>query len=301
MPIWQSVPLWGAVTTLGFLVSFVPRWVEMIIGPLLGRFALFVAVKRRNTAKENIDRCFPEKSEQDREDLLKENNEHWGLIGVEFLHLFSPIPGHFARYIKKNSVMHGFEHWQKAHAKGKGTIIVGCHAGNWEVASGAGSLAGMPFTIVTRTLTPAWLMRKIESSRLQANLLAVYQPRTVPYILKSLRKGNCIGFVIDQYAGPPMGVKARFFGYSVDTLAAVGPLAARTGAAIVPTYNYRDENGIFQVYLEPEMDFGDAASDANKTTQILATMVEGQVRSNAAQWTWGHRRFKNVDFSDRKT
>jgi KDO2-lipid IV(A) lauroyltransferase len=299
MPVWQSVPLWGLLTSVGLLFTFLPRFVEVFIGPRIGRLAFFLAAKRRRIAEGNIGRCFPELSDGERADLLRRNCEHWGMIGLEFMHLFSPVPGHFARYVKKVSVMHNFENWEKAHDKGKGTIIVGCHAGNWEVASAAGALAGMSFTIVTRNLTPDWLMKKIENSRLQAGLGAFYQPRTVPSILRALRKGHCVGFVIDQYAAPPMGVKVRFFGYSVDTLAAVGPLAQRTGAAVVPTYNYRDEKGIFHVYLEPELNFGDAAVSPEESTQILADMVEAQIRANPAQWTWGHRRFKNVDFSDR--
>jgi len=301
MPFWQSIPLRAALTAAGFFASFLPRFVEVFFGHLFGRLALSLAVKRRRIAEENIRRCLPELSEDERRALLRKNCEHWGMIGFEFLHLFSPIPGHFVRYVKKISVMHGFENWRKAHDKGKGTIIVGCHGGNWEVASAVGALAGMPFMIVTRKLTPEWLMNKIESSRLQAGLRAVYQPRTLPTLLRALRKGECVGFVIDQYAAPPMGVKARFFGYRVDTLGAVGPLANRTGAAVVPTRNFRDEKGVFQVYLEPELDFGDAAGDQLKTTQILADMVEAQVRWRPAQWLWGHRRFKNVDFSDRKT
>lgn len=60
----------------------------------------------------------------------------------------------------------------------------------------------------------------------------------------------------DQYARPPMGLKVRFFGVSVDTLAAVGPLAKRTGAAILPATSYRDEDGVTRVTLSPELDLG---------------------------------------------
>jgi KDO2-lipid IV(A) lauroyltransferase len=298
MPAWQSFPLRIALTVLGLLTSFLPRRIEVLFGPLLGRFALSIVRKRRRRAAENINRCLPELTDQQRSELLTKNCEHWGMIGFEFLHLFSPLPGHYRRYVEKNTVLHGFENWEKAHAKGKGTIIVGCHAGNWELSAAAGALQGMNFTIVTRRLTPDWLMDKIESSRLEADLHAVYQPRTVPTLMKELRKGHCVGFVIDQYAAPPMGVKARFFGFNVDTLAAVGPIAQRTGAAVVPTHNYRDANGIFHVSLDPELDFSTAQGDADKSTQILATMVETEVRQNPSQWIWGHRRFKNVDFTD---
>jgi KDO2-lipid IV(A) lauroyltransferase len=100
--------------------------------------------------------------------------------------------------------------------------------------------------------------------------------------------------VIDQYASPPMGVPARFFGVEVDTLAAVGPLAQRTGAAVVPVSTVRDAEGIVHVRIEPELELGEALEDPAKVTQILASKVEAWIRATPEQWLWAHRRFKHV-------
>ena len=153
---------------------------------------------------------------------------------------------------------------------------------------------GIPLTIVTRHIKPEWLLKKVEASRLSVGVRAAYQPRTLPTIMKALRKGESVAFVIDQYTAPPSGLKVRFFGVEVDTLGAVGPLAQRTGAAVLPVLTYRDEQGIVHTCIEPELELGEAVNDQQKTTQILADKVESWIRAYPTQWLWVHRRFKNV-------
>jgi KDO2-lipid IV(A) lauroyltransferase len=160
----------------------------------------------------------------------------------------------------------------------------------------SGGLAGMPLTVVTTVLKPAWLDKQITKARLSTGVRAAYHPGSVPAVLRALRKGESVAFMNDQYARPPMGVRVRFFGVMVDTLAAVGPLAKRTGAAIVPASAYRDAQGVSHVVIEPELDLGESLDSPEKSTQALASKVESWVRARPEQWLWIHRRFKNVDW-----
>jgi KDO2-lipid IV(A) lauroyltransferase len=159
-------------------------------------------------------------------------------------------------------------------------------------------LNGVPITIVTRNVKPPWFLKKVEEIRLSVHTKAAYEPRTLPALMRALRNGESVGFVIDQYAPPPMGVKVKFFGVEVDTLAAVAPLALRTGAAVVPTGARRDADGIIHVKVEPEIHFGKDLEDPVKVTQALANKVEAWIREEPSQWLWGHRRFKNVSWPD---
>lgn len=298
IPAWQSAPLWALLTGLGLAVGCLPRAVELALGRALGRLALLIDRKRARIAADNIGRCLPELSARARRDLLRRNFEHYGIVGLELLHIFCPIPGHYRRYCLAVGRLEGYEHWKRASDKGKGLLFASSHVGNWEFLGNMGALRGIPITIVTRRLVPPWLMSRIESMRHSVGVKAAYQPRTMPTVLKALRRGESVGFVIDQYAAPPAGMPAVFFGVEVDTLAAVGPLAQRTGAPIVPVSTVRGRDGIIRVRIEPELDFGADAGDAKKTTQALAAMVERWVRANPEQWLWGHRRFKNVKWPD---
>lgn len=294
MPFWLSILVWIALTPPAAAVTLLPRRLELALGPFLGRLVLAVDRKRSRIALANIRRCLPELDEDGARRLLRENYEHYGILALEILHLFSPLPGHYRRYALKNSGLVGYENWKKAADKGKGVIFASCHLGNWEMMAAAGGLAGMPVTIVTRRLKPAWLLEKAAASRLSTGVRAAYDPRTLPVVMKALRAGESVGFVIDQYAPPPMGLKARFFGVEVDTLAAVGPLAQRTGAAVVPAWTLRDRDGVVRLRIEPEITLpGDPAA----ATQALADKVESWVRAHPVQWLWIHRRFKNVSES----
>ncbi len=166
---------------------------------------------------------------------------------------------------------------------------------NWELMAAAGAMSGIPITIVTRSLKPEWLHLRMERERLSTGVNCTYQPRTMPTVMRRLRDGRSIGFVMDQYMPPPMGEKLRFFGILVDTLTAIAPLARRTGAAIVPVSQVRGREGIVRVVIEPEFVLGEEDQAAN---QRLSDMVERWIRAEPAQWLWTHRRCKTVAWSD---
>lgn len=289
-----SAPLWLLLSALGLLVSFLPRRAELWLGPRLGRLVLGLGGFKHLIVRENIRRCFPELGAQARQALLERNFEHYGNLFFEFLHFFSPLPGHYRGYALRNSKLEGREHWERASDKGKGVIFVSCHVGFWEMLAAAGGLAGFPLTVVTTVLEPRWLDRKMTACRLSTNVRAACHPGSIPAVLKALRRGESVAFMNDQYARPPMGIPVPFFGVKVHTLGAVAPLAQRTGAAIVPVSCYREADGVSRVVVEPELELGPALADPEKATEIIAAVVERWVRRRPEQWLWLHRRFKNV-------
>lgn len=290
---WQSAVLRIFLYLFGTLVSFFPRKFELWFGKKIG-FVLFFFNERKKIALENIQRCLPELKEVGWKNLLRKNYEHYGVLVLELLHLFSPLPMHFYRYCKKNTVVEGVENYHCAHQKGKGVLCVASHLGNWELMTGGGAMVGIPVTIVTKHLKPDWLHKKIESSRAQTGIKGAYEPRPLPAILRALRKKETVGFVLDQYAGAPIGIPINFFGYKVGTLTAVGSIAKRTGASVLPACVHRDSCGIVHICFEPELDLKELLEDEENTTQILAHKIETWIRKHPEQWLWIHRRFKKV-------
>ena len=279
---------------LGLLATLLPRRVELLLGPPFGRLLLALDLKRKAIAYENIRRCLPELGEDGWRGLLARNYEHYGILVLELLHLFSPVRGHYRRYVERNARFHGFENWARASSKGKGALFVSSHLGNWELMVGAASLAGLPVTMVTRRTKPEWLRARLEAARAECGVREAYDPRTMPAVLRALRRNEAVGFVIDQYAPPPAGVPARFFGVEVDTLSAIGPLAERTGAAVIAANTRRGPDGVVHVFIGPELELGEALRDPLRSTQLLASKIESWIRESPEQWLWVHRRFKNL-------
>jgi len=286
------IPLHGT----GLFVAALPRSWEMALGGFLGRCAARFSTRHVRVARENLARCFPELSEEKRRVLLVENYEHYGRMVLELAHMFAPIPGHFRAYVQRNVSIEGYGNWEKAKAKGKGVLFLGSHIANWEFAASIGAIKDMPVTIVTRRLKPAWLHAWMEKTRLSVGVRAAYQPRTIPTVMKALRDNGGVVFVMDQYMSPPMGEPMRLFGVMVHTLAAIAPLARRTGAAILPVLPRREKDGRVRIIIEPEIALTD---DDKKDNQRLAAHVEAWMRAVPGQALWAHRRFKDVDWSDR--
>jgi KDO2-lipid IV(A) lauroyltransferase len=294
MPLLVSLPLRLLLSALGLAAAALPRGLEVRLGRALGRAMLRLGLFRHRVAKANIDLALPEFSSSAREQLLADNYEHYGILFFEFAHFFCPLPGHWRRYAQENSRLVNRHLWEQAAAKGRGVLFFSSHMGMWEMSAAAAGLAGLKPVVVTKVLKPAWLDRRITACRASTEVTAAYHPGSMPAVLRALRKGGSAAFMNDQYARPPMGLPVDFFGQNVDTLSVIGPLAKRTGAAVVPVSTLRGRDGIVTVLIEPELDLGACADDAEAATQLIAKHVEGWVRQEPAQWLWLHRRFKNA-------
>lgn len=276
-----------------------PRRAELFFGPLLGRLILATGLLKSRVAAENLRHCFPELSEDARRSLLRRNFEHYGLLFFEYLHFFSPFPSHYSAFMEANTRVEGLENWRRASEKGKGVLFVACHLGFWEMLAARGALSGIPLTVVTTVLEPDWLHAMMTATRLSTGVRAAFHPGSMSTVIKAIKRGESVAFMNDQYARPPMGMQVKFFGVKVHTLAAVGPIAKRTGAAIVGAYCVRDEDGKGRIIIEPELDLGPALGDTEAATEAIAARIEAWVRRCPEQWLWMHRRFKNVDWPAR--
>lgn len=295
-----SAALRGLLFTLGLAAAALPRRAELFLGRWLGRIIFALGLFKRRTVLENLANCYPLLDRRSLYALARRNYAHYGLLFFEYLHFFTPIKGHYRSYMARHSVVEGLENWQRAHDKGKGVLFVASHVGYWEMLAAAGAMAGIALTIVTTVLQPPWLHKLFTAQRLSTGVRPAFHPGSITTVLRALRKKEAVAFMNDQYSPPPLGVPVRFFGVKVGTLAAIGPLAKRTGAAIVPAYTYRDAKGVSHIIIDEELDLGPALENTEAATQRMARQVETWVRRHPEQWLWMHWRFKRVDWSDRE-
>jgi KDO2-lipid IV(A) lauroyltransferase len=220
---------------------------------------------------------------------------HFGNLVVELLCQF----GNWRRWVLENVEIEGLDHWEKAHARGKGVMFITSHLGNWEAMAAGFSLSDPSTTrellIVTKHLKPEWLHEAFARNRLKAGVRGTYEPKTMKDVLRELSRGGTVGFVLDQYAGAPVGVRVPFFGVPVGTLLAPAVITRRTRAAVLPAYCHRDENGRMKVRVGEEIAWvegGNSHEELARNTARWVAAIEESVRSHPDQWLWSHRRFK---------
>jgi KDO2-lipid IV(A) lauroyltransferase len=258
----------------------------MMIGSCIG-LLMWVVGYRKNIVQSNLKRLF---SELNLKHIFKVY-DHLGRLFFEMTLL-----GHgLKQFSEKFSSIEGLEHWQNAKSKGSGVILISHHGGNWEVMVARGVLSGIDLLMVTKKLKPDWLHDWVESTRMECGTRATYEPKTMKDVLAHLKKGGTVGFVMDQYAGPPIGIRVPFMGVPVGTAGIVATLVRRTGAKVLLASNYRDSQGNFRVKISPEIawishedpNYEQALNTANYTK-----LIEESIRLHWEQWLWTHRRFK---------
>jgi KDO2-lipid IV(A) lauroyltransferase len=261
------------------------------VGASIG-FLLRALSFRSKVVRENLAYAFPGPGrEGERAKVFGQAYTHLGRLFSEILLLLGPMRRFAIRY----GELKGLENWKAARQSGRGVLFLSSHVGNWEVMSAIGALSGIDLMLVTKHLKPEWLHQAIERGRASCGVGATYEPRTFRDVLAHLKRNGTVGFVLDQYAGPPVGVRVPVFGVPVGTQTAVALLAKRTGAAVVPVVNYRVPGGRYVVEIRPALPWigdPDPGREIAVNTARYAELLEADVRAHPGQWLWTHRRFK---------
>lgn len=289
------------IAVVGWLYYYMPPLFRQAAGRGLG-FCLRVSKLRSKVIIDNLNIGYPGGPKHRTDKLFNSSYEHLGHLSLEIMMLLGPMK----KFVSKWVDLTGVKHWREAKEAGRGVIFLASHVGNWEIMAASGGVqAGIDIMLVTKHLQPEWLHQAIEQGRAKCGVRATYEPRTLRDVLSHLKKNGTVGFVLDQYAGPPVGVRVPFFGVPVGTNAVIATLVRRTGAVLLPVVNHRERDGRIKVEIgEPLQWISETQTEKTldeeqltnleiaKNTAHYACVLEKHVRLYAEQWLWIHRRFK---------
>ncbi len=280
-------------TSIGYCYSLLPRKIQISLGNLIG--VLLYGIRFRfQIVEQNIKLAYPNQSEMQKQMVWRSYRSLGNLI-LEVFMVLGPLKHFVLKYVDVS----GLQYIESAKKKGKGLIFLSSHLGNWEVMAAAGGLiAKTDLMLVTKRLKPEWLHQAIEAGRRKCGVSAAYEPKTLRQVLAHLKNNGTVGFVLDQYAGPPVGVRVPVFGVPVGTSLAVAALVKRTEAELLPVENYRTPDGRWKVIVHPPLEWirseenQDSHLELAKNTSNYANVLEKMIRAHPEQWLWTHRRFK---------
>lgn len=286
----RNLLAWFAKTTCRVILWLPLKW-RWALGDLLGFIWFEVLRLRRQVVDENIQKVFPEWSHERRRALARVSINNMGRTVVEYAEL-AFLNKQRAQALTR---IHGEHHLQEALKKGRGVLLLTLHMGNGDLCACCLAQLGYPMGIITKEFKLKWLHEMWFGLRQKLGVELI-PPRHSGYmILKALKRNVILGFVLDQFTGPPIGVKTTFFGIETGTALGLALMAERSGAAVVPTYCLRDEEGHAVVHFEkPQwVEVGENRDkDLQAATQEFNHILERFVRNHPEQWMWVHKRWK---------
>ena len=188
----------------------------------------------------------------------------------------------------------GMAHLRKAHAKGKGVLILTGHMGNWELLLALVPLSGYPASVVYRPIKSEPIDRVVRENRNSIGVSLHPLHNAFEGVRKGLEKGELIGLLMDQNTGHHRGVFVEFFNRKACANPGLAKLALDTGAPVLPVFIFR-ENNRFIIEVQPELKVirtGDREKDIVENTQLHNATIEKVVRRYPEQWFWLHKRWK---------
>jgi Kdo2-lipid IVA lauroyltransferase/acyltransferase len=297
--IWlEYIPVRMLFAVLGTL----PRKTALRVGMFIGRLGYRFASGLRRVAHRNLEIAFPEMTESEREAIALGSFQNLGRVLGELAHfpgatredLRKLIEFDFDTEESKNSPERiAFE---AERAKGRGTLLIGPHLGNWEVGVFAYSAFREPLTYLARPLDNPLIEDLTVALRSRFGNRAINKNNSVAAAMAVLREGGILGVLPDVNVLHRDGVFVPFFGTLANTTSGVAMMAMRTGAMIVPmccvwnaeTEKYRVHYGS----LVESPNTGDRHRDVLEITAAFTAEMEKFIRAYPDQWLWIHKRWK---------
>ena len=287
------------IQTIKVLERIAPRPLKRIFAVCMSRVAYYFMHTHKLIALHNLSRSFPDKSTDELLQIIKETYANFALTFVEFPSI--------VRLNKKNIHRHvtvkGLEHYENALREGRGILLFTAHFGNWEFGNAALAILSQAPYFMARRLDSPFLEEFSTSLRRVLGIGNLHKANAMRMVLPLLRKGEAVILLIDQNVATREGVFIDFFGRPACATTGVALMAMHTGAAVLPVFTTRMQNGTYLTEIGPQVETvktGNRDKDLLTNTQSYNKIIEDHVRKYPGQWLWLHRRWKTRPVQARK-
>ena len=266
-----------------WLVHFLPLGVQSRIGGVIGEILFWLIPERRKVTRINLQKCFPRKSAEEREQMA---HAHFRAFTRAFLEQgilwWSP-----RERIQHLVQVEGLEHL-RGHAK---TIVFAPHFVGFEATLARLALQGPVSMMYSRQKDPLFEARLLKGRTRFGGLMFPRQAG-IKKGIEIIDSGTLYYYLPDLDFGPKRSVFVPFFGVPAATVTGLAYIARTTGAAVVPCVTrILPGGGGYRAKLYPAWtDFpsGDDPADARR----MMAFIEERVLEMPEQYFWLHKRFK---------
>lgn len=251
-------------------------------GRLLHRFDL----KRKLTARRNIQLCFPDMSTQERNELVL---AHYEAIGASMMELG------LARWASREEVIamsriDGAENLTEPLSRGEFVILLTGHFTPLEL-SGRVMQEICPRIDAVFQMHPNEFLTEIQRTTRERVAANTIESSDVRGMVRSLRSGMALWFAPDQTVRSKQSLLTTFFSVPAMNNTATTKLAKLGKAVAVPWFLCRLPEGGYVMTILPRLE-NFPSDDAIADTKQYTAVLEDAIRRCPEQYVWTYRKFK---------
>jgi lauroyl/myristoyl acyltransferase len=203
--------------------------------------------------------------------------QNYGRMMMDFLLLGSLSPEELGRRMSVD----GRANLDAALARGRGAIMAVPHMGSWDMAGSYAAALGYSIWAVAERF-PGSLNDAVVATRQRFGLNVITLGRSaVRGITDALAANGVVALLCDLEQGP--GVDVRFFGRHAIVPGGPAAIAIKTGAALVPAYQYSNARGRYHVHLDGALEV--TPGETKETLmQRVVDRFEDFIKERPDQW-----------------
>lgn len=258
------------------------------LGGWIGR-NIFPLLPPDRAARANLAAAFPEKSDDERNEIRGIMWDNLGRVVGEYPHLdrFSP-KGEDPRI--SFTLPDGMT---VADLTSQPVMFLSGHFANWEMMPILAHQLGLDIAAVVRPPNNPYVAKWVaDRRRINGPATFIAKHNAMRPMITQLRDGKSLCMLVDQKLRE--GIAVPFFGRDAMTTPAPAALALKTGTRIAFAANRRLPGARFHITVLPPLDFtasGDDANDVPALTAAITARIEEMVRADPGQWLWIHNRW----------
>ena len=278
-------PMW---ITLGLLrlAALFPYRAQLFMGRMLGKIIQGLSSSRRRVIDINLQLCFPEKSQLERDKI---RNGCYANIGIAMFEM-AMCWWWSEQRLKPLVEIRGKEHIDAVLQSGRGVILLTGHFTSLEIGGRLFTLS-IPLQAMYRTQKNR-LFDSYLYTRRNSYLENTISRKNTRQMIKGIKNLIPTWYAPDQNFPHEKNVFVPFMGVQTATISAGSRLAQSSGGAMLPFHPERKEDGSgYIIWIEPPLEDFPSGDDLKDATAINAS-IEKFVRRNPEQYMWIHKRFK---------
>jgi len=273
------------------LINFLPRKLTLFIGEILGLLAFMIVRQERRKSLVNLDRAYGrELSFRRKKEIARGCFITFGRSVVEAMR----IRKHYHDQIRPEIEVIGEENFRRAYDRGKGIVAFTGHVGNFELLAAYTAQAGYKCGVIGRELYDKRLDKILVANRSAMGLVNVRTDDSPMTILRLLKDGHAIGFLIDTDSFRVTGELTPFFGRPAKTPIGPTQLGLMAGAAFLPIFCLSFPGGKYRIIFGEEMipeSRERSRENVYRVTCRMTSIIEDLIRQYPEQWIWMHNRW----------
>lgn len=269
--------------------SFLPFFIHRGVADIISFLFRSVLKYRVPVVQQNLLNSFPDKSKEERKNILKDFYRNLADITTESFKLISISAPSFRRHLNPKDVSVVQDYLDKDQS----IILATGHFGNWEMASGLSLHVEMPCIALYKPLHNKFIDRFIRKNRSRMGFELVSIANTGKCFEKKKGSPHLFAMIADQ--NPGSAEKAHwndFLNQDTAFLYGVGKYAKQYNYPVVFGYLIRTKRSHYDAVVETLVE-DPSKFTAEEITAAYVQRLEKLIHEDPAQWLWSHRRWKH--------